>query len=77
MLTKSENFKQEYCCTIVRIGKVEPIVNSDFLAQVLVEGRTIVVRKEQVHEGDVMLYVANECQLSEFFKLLYLKVVNI
>ena len=67
MLTKSANFKQEYCCTIVRIGKAEPIVNSDFLAQVLVEGRTIVVRKEQVHEGDVMLYVANECQVNADF----------
>ena len=67
MLTKSENFKQEYCCTIVRIGKVEPIDNSDFLAQVLVEGRTIVVRKDQVHEGDVMLYVANECQVNADF----------
>ena len=67
MLTKSETFKQEYCCTIVRIGKVEPIVNSDFLAQVLVEGRTIVVRKDQVHEGDVMLYVANECQVNADF----------
>ena len=67
MFTKSENFKQEYCCTIVRIGKVEPIDNSDFLAQVLVEGRTIVVRKDQVHEGDVMLYVANECQVNADF----------
>ncbi len=67
MLTKSETFKQEYCCTIVRIGKVEPIENSDFLAQVLVEGRTIVVRKDQVHEGDVMLYVANECQVNADF----------
>ena len=67
MLTKSETFKQEYCCTIVRIGKVEPIENSDFLAQVLVEGRTIVVRKDQVHEGDVMFYVANECQVNADF----------
>lgn len=67
MLTKSETFKQEYCCTIVQIGKVETIVNSDFLAQVLVEGRTIVVRKDQVHEGDVMYYVANECQVNADF----------
>lgn len=67
MLTKSETFKQEYCCTIVRIGKVEPIENSDYLAQVLVEGRTIVVRKDQVHKGDVMFYVANECQVNADF----------
>lgn len=67
MLTRSETFKQEYCCTIVQIGKVEAIENSDFLAQVLIEGRTIVVRKDQVHEGDVMYYVANECQVNADF----------
>ena len=67
MFTKSETFKQEYCCTIVRIGKVEPIENSDFLGQVPVEGRTIVVRKDQVHEGDIMFYVANECQVNADF----------
>ena len=67
MLNQSETFKQEYCCTIVRIGKVSPIENSDFLGQVLVEGRTIVVRKDLVHEGDVMFYVSNECQLNADF----------
>lgn len=67
MLTKSETFKQEYCCTVVKIGEVQPIENSDFLAQVLVEGRTIVIRKDQVHEGDLMFYVSNECQVNADF----------
>ena len=54
MISKSQNFKQEYCCTIVRIGVVTPIEGSDFLGQVMVEGRTIVVRKDQVKEGELM-----------------------
>lgn len=67
ILAKSNDFKQEYCCTIVRIGEVKPIEGSDFLGQVLVEGRTIVVRKDQVKEGDVMFYVSNECQVNADF----------
>lgn len=67
LISKSENFKQEYCCTIVRIGQVQPIESSDFLGQVMVEGRTIVVRKDQVKEGNVMFYVSNECQVNGDF----------
>lgn len=52
---------------MVRIGEVLPIDGSDFLGQVMVEGRTIVVRKDQVHEGDAMLYVSNECQVNADF----------
>lgn len=67
MITKSKDFKQEYCCTIVRIGAVEPIQGSDFLGTTMVEGRTIVVRKDQTHEGDVMFYVSNESQVDADF----------
>lgn len=67
LLSKSNEFKQEYCCTIVRIGEVLPIEGSDFLGQVMVEGRTIVVRKDQVKEGGVMFYVSNECQVNADF----------
>ena len=67
LLSKSNDFKQEYCCTIVRIGEVLPIEGSDFHGQVMVEGRTIVVRKDQVKEGDVMFYVSNECQVNADF----------
>lgn len=30
LLTKSKNFKSEYCCTVVQIGEVNPIEGSDF-----------------------------------------------
>lgn len=67
LLSKSKDFKQEYCCTIVQLGEVLPIEGSDFLGQVLVEGRTIVVRKDQMKEGDVMFYVSNESQINADF----------
>jgi hypothetical protein len=57
----------EYCCTIVRIGEIKPIEGSDFLGQVMVEGRNIVVRKDEVKENDIMFYVQNECQLNKDF----------
>lgn len=38
-----------------------PIENSDFLAYTKVFNDIIVVRKDQVHEGDLMFYASNEC----------------
>lgn len=66
-LSKSETMSTEYCCTIVQIGEVKPIEGSDFLGVVIVEGREIVVRKDQTKEGDIMFYVSNECQLNQDF----------
>lgn len=31
ILTSSKEINHEYCCTVVRIGEVKPIENSDFL----------------------------------------------
>lgn len=64
---KSKNFKQEYCCTVICIDKVEPIPNSDFLGIVNVNGLPIVVRKDQVKEGDIVFYAANETRLTNKF----------
>lgn len=64
---KSKNFKQEYCCTIIQIDKVEPIPNSDFLGTVNVNGLPIVVRKDQVKEGDIVFYAAHETKLAHKF----------
>lgn len=64
---KSKNFKQEYCCTVICIDKVEPISNSDFLGIVNVNGLPIVVRKDQVKEGDIVFYAANETRLADKF----------
>jgi hypothetical protein len=65
--TQSKEMSHEYCCTVVRVGEVLPIEGSDFLGQVDVEGRTIVVRKDQVKAGDVMFYASNESQLDPDF----------
>lgn len=65
--TKSENFKSEYSCAVVRVGELIPIEGSDFLAKTNVLGTQIVVRKDQVHEGDIMIYAANETVLNHKF----------
>lgn len=65
--TKSENFKSEYSCAVVRIGKLTPIEGSDFLAKTDIFGVQIVVRKDQTKEGDLAIYAANETQLNETF----------
>ncbi len=67
ILGKSENFTQEYCCTVVRVGELKPIEGADKIAQTIVNGESIVVRKDQVKEGDILLYASNETQLNEEF----------
>ena len=67
VFTKSEGFKSEYSCCVARVGELVPIEGSDFLAKTLVEGTQIVVRKDQVKEGDIMIYAANETVLNERF----------
>lgn len=67
VLSKSEKFLQEYCATVVQIGEVKPIEGSDFLGMTLVNGFPIVVRKDQVKEGDVMIYCPIETQLNPNF----------
>ena len=67
VFTKSEGFKSEYSCAVVRIGKLTPIENSDFLAKTDIFGVQIVVRKDQTKEGDLAIYAANETQLNEAF----------
>lgn len=67
VFTKSSDFKSEYSCAVVTVGELTPIEGSDFLAKTLVFGTQIVVRKDQVRKGDVMIYAANETQLNERF----------
>lgn len=67
VFTKSDDFKSEYSCAVVRVGTLTPVEGSDFLAKTDVFGTQIVIRKDQVNEGDVMIYAANETQLNERF----------
>lgn len=64
MLTSSEKLSKEYCATVVKLGPVAPVEGSDFLGYTLVEGFPIVVRKDQVFEGDLMIYCQNESALN-------------
>ena len=65
--TKSENFKSEYSCAVVRVGELTPVEGSDFLSKTNVFGTQIIVRKDDVKEGQIMIYAANETQLNERF----------
>jgi hypothetical protein len=67
VFTKSDGFKSEYSAAVIRVGELTPIEGSDFLAKTNVFGTQIVVRKDQVHTGDIMIYAANETQLNEKF----------
>lgn len=63
-LSASDKLSKEYCATIVKLGPVAPVEGSDFLGYTLVEGFPIVVRKDQVKEGDLMIYCQNESALN-------------
>ena len=63
ILSKSDNFKQEYCCSIIKVGTLKPIEGSDFLAQTFIGDASIVVRKDQVKEGDLMFYASMSANL--------------
>ena len=67
MLTKSKDFMQEYCATVVKIGTITPIEGTDFLGTTLVNGFSIIVRKDLIHEGDIMIYCPIETQLNETY----------
>ena len=67
MLTKSKDFLQEYCATVVKIGTIVPIEGTDFLGTTLVNGFPIIVRKDLIHEGDIMIYCPIETQLNETY----------
>ena len=67
LFTMSHDGTQEYCCNIIKIEELYPIEGSDFLAKTYINGESIVVRKDQVHVGEVYFYASNECELSEKF----------
>ena len=66
-LLKSKDFTEEDCCSVVVVGALEDVENSDNLKKTLVNGESIVVNRQDVKEGDVMLYVSNECQIAGWF----------
>ena len=65
VFTQSKNFREEYSALICRVGKVTPLENSDFLASVSMSGFDIIVRKDQVSEGDIKIYCPIETELCQ------------
>lgn len=60
LFSKSETFKQEYSATIVKAGTLKDIENSDNLKQAIICGFSVAVNKNDVHEGDIMMYCKND-----------------
>lgn len=67
VFTFSESGSKEYSASIVRIGDLIPIEGSDFLAKTVVDGEDIVVRKDEVSPGDIMIYARIETTLDPDF----------
>lgn len=67
ILTMSNEGTSEYCCNAVKIGEITPIPGKDKIATTIVNGEVIVIRKDQVKEGDILFYASNECQLNSTF----------
>lgn len=55
IFTLSEKASLEYSAAICRIGEVKPIKGSEFLGQTIVFGQSLVVRKDEMKEGDIVL----------------------
>ena len=66
-ISKNQNFKEEYCASIVRIGETFPIEGKDRIVKTLVNGLSIVIGKDEFKTGDVAVYCANETCLHELF----------
>lgn len=66
-ISKNQNFKEEYCSSIVRIGDIFPIEGKDRIVKTLVNGLSIVIGKDDFKTGDVAVYCANETVLHELF----------
>lgn len=67
VFTFSKDGNKEYSASIVRIGELIPIEGSDFLAKTVVDGEDIVIRKDEVTPGDIMVYARIETVLDPGF----------
>lgn len=67
IFTLSEKASLEYSAAICRIGEVKPIEGSEFLGQTIVFGQSLVVRKDEMKEGDIVIYCPIETILNKDF----------
>lgn len=67
IFTLSKKASLEYSAAICRIGEVKPIKGSEFLGQTIVFGQSLVVRKDEMKEGDIVIYCPIETILNKDF----------
>ena len=67
IFTKSEDFKEEYSCRVIRVGAVTSIPESKYLGWILVGSDTVVVRKSEISEGDLMFFLKRETVINKDF----------
>lgn len=67
VFSKSKDFKQEYSATIIKVGELNDIENSDNLKQVIIDGFSVVVNKNDIKAGDYMIYCKNETAINSTF----------
>jgi hypothetical protein len=67
MILEVKNCSLEYCASIVKIGKLEKVENSDNLVRTFIDGYPILVNKNEVSEGDVMVYSPIETEINSDF----------
>lgn len=67
IIGRHENFRDEYCATILRIGEIHPIEGADKIVKIFANGNSVVVGKNEFKEGDVAVYVSVECTIHELF----------
>ena len=66
LFTKSENFKNEYCCSIIKLGECFNIEGKDKIQRTKINGEDIVISKELL-PGTILFYASNETQLHKDF----------
>lgn len=67
IFTLSENANLEYCATICKITNIEPIEGSDFLCKTIINGFSLVGRKDELSLGDIVIYCPIETVLNKEF----------
>ena len=55
-ISKNQDFREEYCASIVRIGEIFPIEGRDRIVKTLVKGNEIVIGKDEFKTGDIAVY---------------------
>lgn len=66
LFIKSENFKSEYCCSIIKLGECFNIEGKDKIQRTKINGEDVIISKELL-PGTILFYASNETQLDKDF----------